>query len=98
MLPQEEDSAWEEVQLSSGFEDYYLSGQYFDAGEFSTVVTGIRAKTTGFTRMHDNLDIIGDPVVFEEGIALKWRNGLNDHGKLAAGVTQQTLSSWHVEQ
>ena len=26
--PGKDDSAWEEVQLSSGFEDYYLSGQY----------------------------------------------------------------------
>ena len=26
--------------LSSGFEDYYLSGQYFDAGPFATAVSG----------------------------------------------------------
>lgn len=89
--PGREDSAWEEVQLSSGFEDYYLSGQYFDAGEFSTVVTGMTSEDHWFYphaltayRYHEV-----DPVVFEEGIALKWRNGLNDHGKLAAGVTQQ---------
>ena len=34
--------------LSSGFEDYYLSGQYFDAGEFSTVVTGMTSEDHWF--------------------------------------------------
>lgn len=29
-----------ETVLSSGFEDYYLSGQYFDAGPFATAVSG----------------------------------------------------------
>ena len=89
--PGKEDAAWEEVQLSSGFEDYYLSGQYFDAGEFSTVVAGMTSEDHWFYphaltayRYHEI-----DPVIFETGIALRWRNGLNDHGKLAAGVTQQ---------
>lgn len=35
--------------LSSGFEDYYLSGQYFDAGPFATAVSG--------SEMHNNLEI-----------------------------------------
>ena len=30
----------DETILSSGFEDYYLSGQYFDAGPFATPVSG----------------------------------------------------------
>ena len=30
----------DETILSSGFEDYYLSGQYFDAGPFATPISG----------------------------------------------------------
>ena len=30
-----------ETILSSGFEDYFLSGQYFDAGPFATAVSGM---------------------------------------------------------
>ena len=36
------------IQLSSGFEDYYLSGQYFDAGEFSTPLSGMTSEDHWF--------------------------------------------------
>ena len=30
-----------------------------------------------------------DPVVFTNGMSLRWQNGMNNKGKLAAGITQQ---------
>ena len=81
----------EEIQLSSGFEDYYLSGQYFDAGEFSTPLSGMTSEDHWFYphaltayRYHEV-----DPVVFTNGMSLRWQNGMNNKGKLAAGITQQ---------
>jgi hypothetical protein len=81
----------EELQLSSGFEDYYLSGQYFDAGEFSTPISGMTSEDhwlyphslTAY-RYHEV-----DPIMFTSGMSLRWQNGMNSKGKLAAGITQQ---------
>ena len=79
----------EDLQLSSWFEDYYLSGQYFDAGEFATALSGMTAEDHWFYphaltayRLHE-----ADPVMFSSGIALRWQNGMKATGKLAAGTT-----------
>jgi|EP00945_MAST-04E_sp_MAST-4E-sp1_P002529 hypothetical protein len=91
----------EEVQLSSGFEDYYLSGQYFDAGEFSTPLSGMESENAWLYphaltayRIHE-----ADPVMFSAGITLRWQNGMKATGRLAAGKTQlESLVLAYVEQ
>ena len=40
----------DETILSSGFEDYYLSGQYFDAGPFATPISGSETLPPATTR------------------------------------------------
>ncbi len=83
------DGATVPMQLSSGFEDYYLSGQYFDAGEFASPLSGMTSESsylyphavTAF-RFHD-----ADPLPFERSISLRWRNGMYTNGTLAANET-----------
>jgi hypothetical protein len=79
----------DDIMLSSGFEDYYLSGQYFDTGKFATPLSGLTAedhwlepnKVTAY-RFHE-----ADPVVFQKSFDLKWQNGRTTEGSLAAGNT-----------
>ena len=77
------------LQLSSGFEDYFLSGQYFDAGEFASPLSGMTAEDkylypnslTAY-RIHE-----ADPVVFNGSAVLRWQNGHPKSGDGAPGVT-----------
>eukprot|EP00040_Diaphanoeca_grandis_P027555 m.157041 g.157041 ORF g.157041 m.157041 type:complete len:352 (+) comp31038_c0_seq2:1155-2210(+) len=86
----------EQLQLSSGFEDYYLSGQYFDAGEFATPLSGMTTENhcprCPVTLYPNNLAAYrfheADPVVFQNNLTLKWRNGLTPANKTnGAGKT-----------
>ena len=62
--------------LSTGTEDYFDSAWYFDAGEFQMPVSGLTHlnKTAGVTwsayRFHEM-----DPLPFEDGLRVVWRNG-----------------------
>jgi len=63
--------------LSSGTEDFFDSGWYFNAGEFHLPVSGYtnyNKTSTGLTwsayRFHDM-----DPIIFKNGFTILWRNG-----------------------
>eukprot|EP00756_Hemistasia_phaeocysticola_P028290 Hpha_TRINITY_DN16168_c2_g7::TRINITY_DN16168_c2_g7_i1::g.4723::m.4723 len=65
------------VLLSTGTEDYFDSGWYFNAGTFRFPVSGnthlvnkVGDVTWSAYRMHDQ-----DPLYFEDGLKLLWRNG-----------------------
>ena len=82
--------AGDSLQLSSGFEDYYLSGQYFDAGEFATELSGMTSSSSYIYphavtayRFHDV-----DPVPFEKSLRMTWENGMHKNGSLAASSTR----------
>merc|ERR1719389_567806 len=59
---------------SSGTEDYFLGTYYFNRGMYANPVAGMTdmdedAKTFSAYRIHD-----ADPLYFEDGLALTWRN------------------------
>jgi len=63
--------------LSTGTEDYFDSGWYFDAGEFHMPVSGFTHYAQNGTyltfsayRFHDM-----DPLLFNNGFRMVWRNG-----------------------
>jgi len=65
--------------LSSGAEDYFLSAYYFNEGEFKTPNSGLTYKGAGNTpsageisayKTHDR-----DPLLFNDGLVLTFRNG-----------------------
>jgi hypothetical protein len=69
------------VALSSGTEDYFLSAQYFDGGEFQfplsgcnhlslACLDGIGTCQVAAYRFHDR-----DPVLFQRSMALHWQVG-----------------------
>jgi len=65
--------------LSSGAEDYFLSAFYFDLGMFKTPCSGLsyydgRGTLSGY-KMHDR-----DPVFFNDGLVLTFRNNENTYG------------------
>lgn len=63
--------------LSSGTEDYFDSAYYFDSGEYRLPVSGFthlnatdgRVEFSAY-RFHEM-----DPLFFEDGVRLEWRNG-----------------------
>jgi hypothetical protein len=62
------------IFLSSGTEDYFNSANYFNAGEFRLPNSGLTYKndesfTISAYRVHER-----DPVVFQNGLRLLWRN------------------------
>jgi len=89
------DEGWQ--QLSSGFEDYFLSGQYFDAGPFHTPLSGLthedrllEPRRLSAYRFHT-----ADPVLFgAERFELRWRNGMHNTGPLAANTTNLRAFVW----
>jgi len=65
------------VLLSTGTEDYFDSAWYFNAGEFHLPVSGfthINQTNNGVTFSAYRFHIM-DPLVFDDGFALVWRNG-----------------------
>ena len=94
----------ERLILSSGFEDYYLSAQYFDAGRFHTPLSGLShhsslifPKRVSAYRFHT-----ADPIVWSESFELRWRNGMYLNGSLAAkNATHRSVvwaSSWPTDR
>jgi hypothetical protein len=65
--------------LSSGAEDYFLSAFYFDEGLFKTPNSGLTYYDTLGTmsayKMHER-----DPVLFNDGLILTFRNMENTTG------------------
>jgi len=61
--------------LSSGGEDYFLSAFYFNEGQFKTSQSGVtysNGSQISAYKTHDR-----DPLLFQDGFKLIWRNGEN---------------------
>merc|ERR1712048_686211 len=61
--------------FSSGTEDYFLGTYYFNRGMYANPVAGLTdldksGRTFTAYRVHD-----ADPLYFEQGLNLTWRNG-----------------------
>jgi hypothetical protein len=75
----------EPLWLSSGTEDYFLGTYYFNRGLYHSPVAGLTHKNQdagglcSFSayRFHDQ-----DPIVFQKGLRLVWRNGEEKDGKV----------------
>lgn len=83
------------IVLSTGTEDYFDSGWYFNAGKFRFPVSGFTHinTTKGVTfsayRFHEM-----DPLQFYDGIRIEWRNG--DMDDPATGLKCYTQSGGKV--
>lgn len=60
--------------LSSGTEDYFNSANYFNAGEFRLPNAGLTYKNEEDFTMSAYRNHERDPVVFQDGLDLVWRN------------------------
>jgi len=60
--------------LSSGTEDYFNSANYFNAGEFRLPNAGLTYKNEDDFTMSAYRNHEQDPVVFQNGLELIWRN------------------------
>ncbi len=78
------DGAKEPLFLSSGTEDYFLGTYYFNRGTYHLPLAGLTHKEVSETgpcrisayRFHD-----ADPIIFQKGFRLVWRNGEEKNGK-----------------
>jgi hypothetical protein len=78
------DGSREPLLLSSGTEDYFLGTYYFNRGMYHFPLAGLTHKsqdpdgTCRFSayRFHDE-----DPIIFQKGVRLAWRNGEEKDGK-----------------
>lgn len=62
--------------LSTGTEDYFDSAWYFNAGEFHLPVAGFtHLETTGGIKWSAYRFHEMDPLIFNNGFKLVWRNG-----------------------
>jgi hypothetical protein len=60
--------------LSSGTEDYFNSANYFNAGEFRLPNVGLTYKNEDIFTMSAYRNHERDPIVFQDGLDLVWRN------------------------
>eukprot|EP01006_Ploeotia_vitrea_P037765 TRINITY_DN66167_c12_g4_i1.p1 TRINITY_DN66167_c12_g4~~TRINITY_DN66167_c12_g4_i1.p1 ORF type:complete len:327 (-),score=11.19 TRINITY_DN66167_c12_g4_i1:471-1451(-) len=85
----------QEVILSSGTEDYFLSAQYFDTGPFHTPLAGCTLvnRVVGHTfaayRIHDY-----DPIMWQKSFGLSWRVG---DGHWNVTTTHVSAYAWAYE-
>mmetsp|Transcript_78403 Transcript_78403/g.235021 ORF Transcript_78403/g.235021 Transcript_78403/m.235021 type:complete len:211 (-) Transcript_78403:87-719(-) len=91
--------AWldgERLQLSSGFEDYFISAQYFDVGDFHSPLSGLTHESTLLEPRRLSAYILhtADPVTFAHSLRLRWRNGMHATAPLAARNTTVRGSVW----
>ena len=92
------DGANEPLLLSSGTEDYFLGTYYFNRGMYHFPLAGLTHKeqdadgTCRFSayRFHDE-----DPIIFQKGIRLTWRNGEEKGGK-PYGTPQPSRATSYV--
>ena len=89
--------ASEPLMLSSGTEDYFLGTYYFNRGLYHLPLAGLTHKEepkngpSRFSayRFHDE-----DPVLFEKGLRLAWRNGEEKNGKPYAPPHKSQVTSY----
>lgn len=92
------DGAKEPLLLSSGTEDYFLGTYYFNRGMYHFPLAGLTHKeqdadgTCRFSayRFHED-----DPIIFQKGIRLAWRNGEEKDGK-PYGMPQRSRATSYV--
>lgn len=92
------DGAKEPLLLSSGTEDYFLGTYYFNRGMYHLPLAGLTHKeqdadgTCRFSayRFHED-----DPIIFQKGFRLAWRNGEEKDGK-PYGSPQHSRASSYV--
>eukprot|EP00823_Brevimastigomonas_motovehiculus_P001068 TRINITY_DN115_c0_g1_i1.p1 TRINITY_DN115_c0_g1~~TRINITY_DN115_c0_g1_i1.p1 ORF type:complete len:426 (+),score=73.37 TRINITY_DN115_c0_g1_i1:173-1450(+) len=99
---------WPGVVLSSGTEDYYDSAWYFDAGQFRYPVSGFthyKQQTGGKIEWSAYRFHAMDPLRFNDGFKLMWRNGdmmdaagakcfIQSGGKVVGSPTVSTVDSY----
>jgi hypothetical protein len=92
------DGRQEPIFLSSGTEDYFLGTYYFNAGPYHLPVAGLThldADQPGSQfrfsayRFHDD-----DPIPFQDGLRLVWRNGEELRGHRFGDPKPSTLTSY----
>lgn len=85
------------VRLSSGTEDYFLSGQYFDLGTFHTPLSGCTLIDRFVNHSFAAWKLFEqDPVVWSKDFELTWEIG-KDHGSLSPKQTNITTYVWAYE-
>ena len=92
------DGAKEPLLLSSGTEDYFLGTYYFNRGMYHFPIAGLTHKeqaadgTCRFSayRFHED-----DPIIFQKGFRLAWRNGEEKGGK-PYGTPQRSRATSYV--
>jgi hypothetical protein len=92
------DGAKDPLLLSSGTEDYFLGTYYFNRGMYHFPIAGLTHKEEGADgtcrfsayRFHDE-----DPIIFQKGIRLTWRNGEEKDGK-PYGTPQRSRATSYV--
>ena len=92
------DGASEPLLLSSGTEDYFLGTYYFNRGMYHLPLAGLTHKEEGIDgtcrfsayRFHED-----DPIIFQKGIRLAWRNGEEKDGK-SYGSPQHSRATSYV--
>jgi len=92
------DGAKEPLLLSSGTEDYFLGTYYFNRGMYHFPIAGLTHKeqdadgTCRFSayRFHED-----DPIIFQKGFRLAWRNGEEKDGK-PYGAPQRSRATSYV--
>jgi hypothetical protein len=91
------DGAKEPLLLSSGTEDYFLGTYYFNRGLYHLPLAGLTHKEepangpSRFSayRVHDE-----DPIIFQKGLRLDWRNGEEKDGKAYAPPHRSQVTSY----
>lgn len=91
------DGASEPLLLSSGTEDYFLGTYYFNRGLYHFPLAGLTHKVKAghgishFSayRFHEE-----DPVMFQKGFRLAWRNGEEHDGKPYAPPHKSQVTSY----
>lgn len=83
--------------LSSGTEDYFLGTYYFNRGKYHLPLAGLTHKKVSFSgacrfsayRFH-----VEDPVIFQQGWRLVWRNGEEKAGKPYGSPKPSRMTSY----
>ena len=92
------DGAKEPLLLSSGTEDYFLGTYYFNRGMYHLPLAGLTHKeqdTDGTCRFSAYRFHEDDPIIFQKGFRLAWRNGEEKDGK-PYGSPQQSRATSYV--
>jgi len=92
------DGAKEPLLLSSGTEDYFLGTYYFNRGMYHLPLAGLTHKeqdADGACRFSAYRFHEDDPIIFQKGFRLAWRNGEEKDGK-PYGSPQRSRATSYV--